>query len=213
MPEICTCGARLPEDARFCHKCGKPQRDEPLIAEHAREPEPPPIAAAVLPRIEPPSALPIGFHNTTAVWIALRVALIMFLLCLVSGIFSVIWMAAGGFFAVYLYRRRTGLGLSVRSGAHLGWLAGIFGFIMAMLVLTMMVLAVSEPETVLKMREQSHIWSLSEDDLNRVIELFRSPSAIVTMVLGSFMIFTLFSAAGGAFGAKLLNRQGSGAGA
>jgi predicted amidophosphoribosyltransferase len=28
MPEFCTCGAELPPDARFCHRCGKPQREE-----------------------------------------------------------------------------------------------------------------------------------------------------------------------------------------
>ena len=27
--EFCTCGAQLPPDARFCHKCGKPQYDYP----------------------------------------------------------------------------------------------------------------------------------------------------------------------------------------
>ena len=27
MPDSCTCGAQLPPDALFCHKCGKPQRD------------------------------------------------------------------------------------------------------------------------------------------------------------------------------------------
>ena len=202
MPEFCTCGARLPEDARFCHKCGKPQRDEPELNEP--EPPPPPIPLLVAAPPAPPS---IGFHNTTAVWIALRVAFLMFLLCLVSGIFSFVWLVAGGFLAVYLYRRRTGYLLTVRGGAHLGWLAGTFGFLMAMIVMTLMVLAVSEPENIARIREQSRAWSLSEDDLNRVIELFRSPSAIVAMVLGSFTFFTLFSAVGGAFGAKLLNRD------
>src|SRR5258707_1344256 len=161
VPDVCTCGARLPEDARFCHKCGKPQRDEPLL----REPEPaPPPLPAIQAAAPPPS---IGFHNTTAVWIALRVAFLMFLLCLVSGIFSFVWLVAGGFLAVYLYRRRTGTPLSVRSGAHLGWLAGTFGFLMAMIVMTLMVLAVSEPDNIVRIREQSRAWSLSEDDLNR----------------------------------------------
>ena len=27
MPETCTCGAQLPPDSLFCHKCGKPQRE------------------------------------------------------------------------------------------------------------------------------------------------------------------------------------------
>ena len=203
VPEYCSCGAKLPEDARFCHKCGKPQRDEPLLS----EPEPPPIPVLALPLPVPAQPAAIGFHNSTAVWIALRVALIMFLLCLVLGILSFVWLLAGGFFAVYLYRRRTGQVVTVKAGAHLGWIAGIFGFVMTMVILTMMVLAVSDPENVAKMREQFNSWSMSEEDLNRMIELLHNPSSILAMVLGSFTLFTLLSAAGGAFGAKLLNRN------
>ena len=39
MPDFCTCGAQLPPDSLFCHKCGKPQRDviepEPETGERA----------------------------------------------------------------------------------------------------------------------------------------------------------------------------------
>src|ERR1044071_8323555 len=65
VPEFCTCGARLPEDARFCHKCGKPQRDEPLMVEEARPPPPFPRDVPVV------LAPPIGFHNGPAVRIGL----------------------------------------------------------------------------------------------------------------------------------------------
>src|SRR5258708_21315931 len=44
MPDFCSCGAQLPEDARFCHKCGKPQREEIVV-----EPPPAPPAAAAPP--------------------------------------------------------------------------------------------------------------------------------------------------------------------
>ena len=73
MPEFCTCGAQLPPDALFCHKCGKPQRDivtpeiEPNTYPAAVEASvaPPPPA----PRLQP---LPLNFHNPIAVRIALR---------------------------------------------------------------------------------------------------------------------------------------------
>src|SRR5579884_504964 len=65
VPGYCTCGAKLPEDARFCHKCGKPQRDEPLLAELAAPPPPPPQPAA------PPPPPPISFRNRAAVRSAL----------------------------------------------------------------------------------------------------------------------------------------------
>ena len=67
--EFCTCGARLPEDARFCHKCGKPQREEPEIEALAREAEPTvEVEAAPIPTATAPPALStIGFRNPVAV--------------------------------------------------------------------------------------------------------------------------------------------------
>ena len=40
-----------------------------------------------------------------------------------------------GFLAVFLYRRRTGQRLSVASGARLGWICGIFGFVIVAVML------------------------------------------------------------------------------
>src|SRR5689334_2027095 len=37
MADFCTCGAQLPEDARFCHRCGKPQRNETFAVEPTPE--------------------------------------------------------------------------------------------------------------------------------------------------------------------------------
>ncbi len=39
MPDFCTCGAQLPPDALFCHKCGKPQREIAPVAAEAPAPE------------------------------------------------------------------------------------------------------------------------------------------------------------------------------
>ena len=202
MPDFCTCGAQLPPEARFCHKCGKPQRDEPHLREAEPAPAPPPAAPAPPP--EPP---PIGFQNRTAVWIALRVGVLAFLLSMFSGIFSVVWLVAGGFFAVYLYRKRTGERLSVISGAHLGWLSGIFGFVITTMLFTMAVLALSEPETATKVQEQWKLLSISEVDAKRIIDLVRSPAGVVAVLSLSFLLFSVLPAFGGAMGAKLLRRD------
>jgi hypothetical protein len=75
MPEICSCGAQLPPDARFCHKCGKPQREEPLaeaLIGQMQAPLAPPAAVVALP-------VPLSFRNP----VALRVGLLASaLLCL-----------------------------------------------------------------------------------------------------------------------------------
>src|SRR5262249_24476384 len=135
VPDVCTCGAQLPPDARFCHKCGKPQREEPLLQEQfdqLEKQEEAPAVPAPAPAVEPP---PIGFHNGPAVRIAVRVGSLAFFLSRASGqlalpqAFALVWLLAAGFLSVFLYRRRTGQRLSVRSGAHLGWISGIFGFV------------------------------------------------------------------------------------
>src|SRR6516164_5014154 len=125
VPEYCTCGAKLPEDARFCHKCGKPQRDEPLLVEEEHVPPPLPVA---VPRIPP-----IGLTNGLAVRIALLGGALSLALSVISGEVlapgvSLIWLVAAGFVCVLLYRRRTGQRLTVLHGAHLGWICGLFVF-------------------------------------------------------------------------------------
>ena len=135
MPDFCTCGSQLPPDALFCHKCGKPQRE--ILIPEAREsapPEPPIVPPLATPPVRA-EALPLNFHNRVAVRIALLVAvsatvLSMTLLPLVS------WPAAG-FFAVFLYRRRTGSSVNVGAGARLGMITGVLMAAMSTVVVTL----------------------------------------------------------------------------
>src|SRR5271166_3623640 len=74
VPEYCTCGAQLPPDALFCHKCGKPQRD--LIGAEPEESLPPTVPqtlAAEVPsqKAPPQKSPPVGFRNPIAVRVAL----------------------------------------------------------------------------------------------------------------------------------------------
>ena len=113
MPEYCTCGAQLPPDARFCHKCGKPQREEDLVVEQQ------PIIVAPPPPSPPAEPPPISFRNATAVRVALASGIPMFLVSAIAGPLALAVPVAGGFFAVYLYRRRTGERMTVLAGARL----------------------------------------------------------------------------------------------
>ena len=200
MADVCTCGAKLPEDARFCHKCGKPQREEPLLVEEEAAPVPPPP-----PQLPPPQ--PIGFHNRIAVRAALSTGVLAVLLSSVSGPLFLMWLAAGGFFAVYLYRRRTGEKLSVLSGAHLGWISGIFGFVLVTLIVTFAVVTLTQTDMLPQLREQMKAYSFSEKDLDQVLEMFRTPSGIASLLATTFVSFTILPAVGGAVGAKLLGRD------
>lgn len=209
MPERCTCGAQLPEDALFCHKCGKPQREIAAV-----EPElvaPPPIPVVAEPKaIESPV---ITFHNGTAVRIALSMGFLAFLCLLVVGQLALpealifVWLAAAGFLAVFLYRRSTGQRLSVVNGARLGWISGIFGFVIVTVLLTLFVIALSEPSVVTALREQIKTRGIPEANLDQMIEALRSPSGITSALGLFFLLFTILPAFGGAVGAKLLDRD------
>src|SRR5205823_4682932 len=96
VAERCTCGAQLPPDARFCHKCGKPQYDYPGL-ETGLVAQPPP----------PPPPPEISFRNGTAVRIGFLAALIAFIIFVIPLPFPfprlLIAFLAAGFLAVYLY--------------------------------------------------------------------------------------------------------------
>ncbi len=207
MPERCTCGAQLPEDALFCHKCGKPQREIVSVAEPEVVVAPPPIPVAV------PQPLIISFHNGPAVRIALGMGFLAFHCLLVVGQLALpqalifVWLAAAGFLAVFLYRRSTGQRLSVMNGARLGWISGIFGFVIVTIILTMFVIALSEPSVVATLREQIKTRGIPQANLDQTIEALHSPSGITSVLGLFFLLFTILPAFGGAVGAKLLDRD------
>src|SRR4051812_28582261 len=123
-PERCTCGTVLVENARFCHRCGRPVHELTPAeqAEFAPPPPPPPPAIVIAP-----APLPIGFSNP----IALRVAFMMSLGIMLAEMLPVVnylffaWWLLAGWGGVRLYRRLTGLRLDVPSGARLGFLTGL----------------------------------------------------------------------------------------
>jgi len=148
VPEFCTCGAQLPPDARFCHKCGKPQYDYPGLEEI--EPVPVPVAAEVVTLAQTPYVQLSGeitFHNRLAVRIGFVAALAAVFVFLVPLPFPflrlLIAFVAGGFFAVFLYSRRTGQTLSIGGGARMGWITGIFSFTMLSVLFAVVMVKIS----------------------------------------------------------------------
>jgi hypothetical protein len=205
VADRCTCGAILPEDALFCHRCGKPQREILAVEPEPAAVIPPPLPAA-------PAPTPIGFHNGTAVRIALVAGILLIVALMITGQIAILqmllplWLVGGGFFAVYLYRRRTGQRLTPLSGAHLGWIAGIFGFLIMTLFLTAMAVALSEPSAVSMLREQWSGAGRSEADFNILIDAFHNPAKIAAVLSLILLLFSILPAFGGALGAKLLDR-------
>jgi len=213
VAERCTCGAVLPPDALFCHKCGKPQREDLLSVEAVATADTTAAPIPAPPALPAPEPRPIGFHNGPAVRIALLAGVLSILVSALSGqlplprAFALVWLVATGFLAVFLYRRRTGQRLSALSGAHLGWICGIFGFVIATIMLTTFSVALSEPSFVTAMQAQLKDHGMPESDVNQFIEMLRTPVGIASALLTSFLLFTLLPAFGGLIGAKLLDRD------
>jgi hypothetical protein len=206
MPEFCTCGAQLPPDALFCHKCGRPQRE---IA--ALEPEPPPPApwqvppaagAGAFPSNAPPhEPLPMNFRNPVAVRIAALVSLgasALFFLPYVN------WLAAG-YFAVFLYRRKTGAPLNVVAGVRIGWMTGILTFAILAVCFSGFVVLLNAGG----MREifEAQLKNSPDPRIQQVLTMVRSLPDVLTMLANFFVFTTCLSMAGGALGAKLVGHS------
>jgi hypothetical protein len=206
MADYCTCGAELPPDSRFCHKCGKPQRDEIVV----EQPSPPPRLDFVAPVGAPMAP---SFHNPIAVRVGLFVASIAALLCVLLPFGCVIWLPSAGFIAVYLYSRRTGQSLSVRSGARMGWIAGIMSFAIFTVVFTIgMVAIANQPGGIsAAFREALRSRPVPQQQLDEALQMLSTPSGEASVyifaLLFSFTITAVFCTAGGALGAKVLEKE------
>jgi hypothetical protein len=206
MPEYCTCGAELPPDSRFCHKCGKPQRDEIVV----EQPLTPPPVTFIAP-VAIPSAP--SFHNPIAVRVGLFVASFAALLCVLLPFGCVIWLPSAGFIAVYLYSRRTGQSLSVRSGARMGWIAGIMSFAIFTVVFTVGTVAIANQPGGLSaaFREALRSRPVPQQQLEDALQVLSTPtgqaSVYIFALLFSFTVTAVFCTAGGALGAKVLEKE------
>jgi hypothetical protein len=215
VSDRCTCGARLVEDALFCHKCGRPQRDVGPAEPEPAAPPPLPTFHGDIPRIKPPVP-EITFHNGIAVRIAMVCAVGAWILINVSSqfvlpaIWIVPWLMASGFLAVYLYHRRTGLLITVKSGARLGWLTGVFCFLIA-LVLFVLTLAIATTQGGFTAMFRQQMEAQGAANIDEMVRMLESPGAMGMIVVFStivgFLLMVTPPVIGGALCAKVLEKD------
>jgi len=196
MLEYCTCGAQLPPDALFCHKCGKPQRE---IVQVEVEP---PVQTPIQPPITPPPDLrPLNFSNP----IALRIALLAAFTATVLFFLPYLNWAAAGFLAVALYRRRTGQLLNMESGVRMGWITGLLTFLMAAIILSAGLVLMNLSGGIAAIQAELKN-SMIDPRVIDMLKQFQNRGFIASLLVHEFVFMTLLSMAGGALGAKMLRR-------
>jgi hypothetical protein len=205
--ESCTCGARPPEDARFCHKCGRPLYDDPEPQPEQVSAPPPPVVA------EPPKPTGVGFRNPRAVRVGMLAAAAICLLqsvpfpSVLQPVWLLVLLLGGGFLSVYMYHRRTGDDLTVLAGARLGWMTGLFVFLVTLVLFTITVVGVGMHkffQDVLTIRGTPEMAEQFE-------AILQSPGGLAAMLfvalLTMFFLLTFVTSAGGALAAKVLQKD------
>jgi hypothetical protein len=206
MPESCTCGAQLPPDARFCHKCGKPQRDEPEARLLAEESAPVTIAA---PLVEAAATVPLGFRNPIALRVGLLAAALVCLTMMIPVVqyMSILWWLGAGYLSVWIYKRRTGQRLNIRGGARMGWITGLLTCGLLTLLFTFLMLAIQQAGGLEALKSGLKDFAVQQSRVDEAIKVLQNPLAILRSLLEMFVILTLTCMAGGALGAKILSKD------
>lgn len=202
MQQRCTCGAILPEDARFCHKCGKPQFEEDIERLAAQESVParvPPVAAPPAPAISR-----IGFNNLRAVLITMAVAafslVILYLALLLLPPLVPIILCGAGFAAAKFYKNQTLQPLTKGGGAFLGMMTGLWLFLVVAICLAVFSLEVSSPtgQELLKAASEKVPQLANNPEAAKLLDHPQELlNAIRSALLPMFFVITISAAFGG----------------
>lgn len=202
----CTCGAILPDDARFCHKCGKPQYEED-IARLAEPPPATPVQAPILPPLAttPPS---ISFKNSRAVLISLVVAAGTFFgsgaAVLVSPLLFPVILCAGGFASARLYRRQSAEPITATAGARLGWMTGLWLFAIIAMLSAVTAIYISSPQGWEQVRA---VWAQVPEVSKLLVNQHDFLMRLLINLPFFFFLLTLLPGLGGMLGAKSAPRR------
>ena len=222
MQVRCSCGAYPPEDARFCHKCGRPlfEEDDARLSELSSEAAPVAASAPVGPPPLPAAvASNINFHNSRAVTVSIMVAaltlLLLFTLATVAPPVVPFVFCAGGFLATLVYRRRTGESISVQSGARMGFMTCLWAFVVVLLMSCLVVAILASPEARQTIQQQTPTAFQGNpqmaEAMAKTLKSLDNPSDfIVNLIFGivfMFCVWSLLSMLGGILAAKLAGRQ------
>lgn len=180
----------------------------------------------MVPALQPPgSTLPpplpaepeIGFANSLALRVSLLAAsitafifnLLGVLPAEVRGFGMITLIGAGGMLAVFLYKRRSGALVTVVGGARLGWITGVFCFLIMLVLFTISVVLADSNALAAAMKEMSTDPQVGAE-LKRILADRDSTIAMAGLaMLLLFVTMSMMSSIGGALGAKYFGQRQS----
>lgn len=214
MEGYCNCGTRLAEQARFCHRCGRPVTLEALREEEERErAERQETAAATVTeetRQEEAPTEAAGLRTDLVLRAGWAAAVLSQLGMMATGmagapVLAPLVLVFGGGYAVHLYRRRSGNSLNVLQGLRVGWFAGLFSFVLVLIFFTMSVAVLSSNRDAIKTAaESAPAGGMAREAIEQLQRSLDKPADLAGQLAMSFVFLTVCSAAGGAIGARLL---------
>ncbi|MGH9632110.1 MAG: hypothetical protein ACRD7E_27715 [Bryobacteraceae bacterium] len=167
------------------------------------------------PAAEKPKA--ISFRNSAAVRVGFLAGGIVSLLIslpmpvYVAAMWQFTLLLAGGFLSVYMYRRRTGESLNVRSGARMGWMTGVFCFVIMTVLFTVSIITIASGEGLSSFFRDIVSTRGTPDLVDQFNDILESPTGVASLLFGILLMFfvmlTLLPAVGGALGAKVLEKE------
>ena len=161
--------------------CGRPVFEpEKVEAIIPAPPAPGAIPQTPTPR---PMQLPVSFRNPIALRVAFLMSLAIMLMTMIPvvNVLSPIWWLVAGLGAVLLYRRLTGLSLSVKAGARLGSLTGILAFV-SLLIIMALTLTLTGNELFQEMIKQN-------PDASQVLN--NPPALVMASVVALAILFAM----------------------
>lgn len=154
----------------------------------------------------------VSFGNPAALRISFAAASLSILLDSIPilSLLFVIWSMGAGFMAVWMYCKRTGHRISVSSGAKLGWITGVFTFVILTILITVGAM-LSGGKWSDEYRQQISAMAAKDPNYQQVLHLIDNPSTLAAFILVSllvgFVLLSLASVAGGALGARFSNKD------
>lgn len=159
----------------------------------------------------------ISFRNGLALRVSFLAALVIELVrnlaVYAAGLLMMpIVLFAGGIYAVVLYKRRTGFPVNVVAGARLGWITGVFTFLVSTVITTFSMASLAMNNSLLDtFKKSAESMGLPADASRQMQEVMSNPTAFALLLLlvmvVQFVLLTVLCSMGGAMGARLLFRN------